>query len=271
MSNQRKITLVIVVTGFVGLLYFLDTYNFIEGGLILMLAFFGGIGILFYSYFEEPNNFFNYYPQHKKLSNYNKSLLFIYAKLVEIDGNITPKELSKVQQILKKDLEEDYTPEHFAFFKSSFGVESKIEHPIRDIFENFGNPYKMVFMNNLLRLATVDKFLSIKEEEFIRKVAKELRMGKRALDTIFSLHQYVSERHQNTKNNKIQSTDYKYKQALDVLGLTPDASPTEIKDAYRSLAKLYHPDKIRDKRLRQKAKKQFQEIVGAYEIAKRHT
>lgn len=269
MSNQRKITLIIVITGFVGVLYFLDKYNFIEGGLILMLAFFGGIGILFYSYFEEPNNFFSYYPQHKKLSNYNKSLLFIYSKLVEIDGDISPEELSKAQQILKKDLEEDYTPEHFAFFRSSFGVEANIEHPIRDIFENFGNPYKMIFINNLLRLATVDKFLSIKEEEFIRKVAKELMMGKRALDTIFSLHQYVSERHQSSKNNKIQSTNYQYKQAFNVLGVTPDASPSEIKDAYRNLAKLYHPDKIRDKKLRQKAKKQFQEIVEAYDNIKK--
>ena len=47
-----------------------------------------------------------------------------------------------------------------------------------------------------------------------------------------------------------------------VLGVPPDASEQEIKEAYRRLAKQYHPDVNRDPG----AQTHFIEITGAYEV-----
>lgn len=47
------------------------------------------------------------------------------------------------------------------------------------------------------------------------------------------------------------------------LGLTRDASDTEIRQSYRKLAKKYHPDKHKDD---EEAHKKFQEIAEAYEV-----
>lgn len=49
------------------------------------------------------------------------------------------------------------------------------------------------------------------------------------------------------------------KQALDVLGLPASATPAQIKQRYRKLAKRYHPDLGGDPR-------QMQRLTAAYEF-----
>jgi len=52
----------------------------------------------------------------------------------------------------------------------------------------------------------------------------------------------------------------------DLLGLTPGASPEELKAAHRDLAKVWHPDRfLHDPRLRQKAQEKLKEINEAYD------
>jgi curved DNA-binding protein CbpA len=48
-------------------------------------------------------------------------------------------------------------------------------------------------------------------------------------------------------------------QALAVLGLSPNATPQQIKRRYRTLAKQHHPDRGGDPR-------QMQKIIAAYEF-----
>lgn len=52
----------------------------------------------------------------------------------------------------------------------------------------------------------------------------------------------------------------------EILGLEPGASPEEVKQAYRDLAKVWHPDRFpNDPRLQQKAQEKLKEINEAYE------
>lgn len=52
----------------------------------------------------------------------------------------------------------------------------------------------------------------------------------------------------------------------DVLNVTRDMTVSDIKRAYRKLARIHHPDKHRDEEAKQEAEIRFKEITTAYEI-----
>jgi hypothetical protein len=59
--------------------------------------------------------------------------------------------------------------------------------------------------------------------------------------------------------------------SYQALGLKPGASPEEMKQAYRDMVKVWHPDRFgHDERLRVMAQDKLKEINGAYETLKSH-
>ena len=55
------------------------------------------------------------------------------------------------------------------------------------------------------------------------------------------------------------------KNPYQVLGVSPNATDEEIKQAYRDLARKYHPDKYRDSDMADLAEEKMKEINAAYE------
>ena len=59
--------------------------------------------------------------------------------------------------------------------------------------------------------------------------------------------------------------------AFQVLGLKPGASPEEVKQAYRDMVRVWHPDRFgHDERLRLIAQDKLKEINGAYRVLEAH-
>lgn len=56
-----------------------------------------------------------------------------------------------------------------------------------------------------------------------------------------------------------------YKDPYRTLGVSPDASDEDIKDAYRKLARKYHPDKYTDSDMKEIAEEKMKEVNVAYE------
>ncbi len=268
-SAKKAMILLASIVGYGTFMYLLNEAGYISDGGFLFPTFLVSVGLLYYYHVEEPNNFFSYYEDHKKITNWNKSVLFVYAKLIEIDGNVSQKELALVKRILKKDMADNYMPEHYLFLKSSLGVTAEIRHPLRDIFENFGSSYCMLFMSNLVRLAATDGLMTEKEELFILNIAKQLKIGKRAYNSILERHSFITEAEWKRKSSAPKMKFTSSSRAYKVLGISNNASFEEIKKAYRDLVKIHHPDKIRSKALKQSAKQQFQVIQEAYETIKK--
>ena len=56
-----------------------------------------------------------------------------------------------------------------------------------------------------------------------------------------------------------------YRDPYKVLGVSPSASDDEVKEAYRKLARKYHPDKYADSDLKELAEEKMKDINAAYE------
>ena len=60
--------------------------------------------------------------------------------------------------------------------------------------------------------------------------------------------------------------NYQLSECFDLLGLSPGASPAELKLAHRDLAKVWHPDRfLHDPRLQEKAQEKLKKINEAYD------
>ena len=60
------------------------------------------------------------------------------------------------------------------------------------------------------------------------------------------------------------------KDAYEVLGVSKNSSMDEIKKAYRSLVKRYHPDKYQNNPLADLAQEKLQEINEAYDYLEKN-
>lgn len=129
----------------------------------------------------------------------------------------------------------------------------------------------------LAGLAAVDGSINPREKRFLKEVAHELDITQKDFDSIMAIYTRFEDafnnqqRQQRRAPSKSQS-QYKREKAAKVLGVSINASLDEIKKAYRSLAKVHHPDKFAGESERQQeiAEERFIQIQQAYELLLSH-
>ena len=131
-----------------------------------------------------------------------------------------------------------------------------------------GRDQRMQVMYFLAGLAMVDGRLLKAEVNLLRKLNDLLLLSPKDFDSIIAMYQQRQERQQQESKPTTVSTKKRLIQlSCKVLGVSEHADMDEIKKAYRSLAKIHHPDRfINDSIEQQKiAEARFIEIQKAYE------
>lgn len=127
------------------------------------------------------------------------------------------------------------------------------------------DPHKrQKMMEFLVNLTYIDGTLSHAEEEMLRLISKHLHFGEADLASM--LERFGSYHRHSVKESSID-------QAYALLNLTSASTNDEVKKAYRSLVREYHPDIIKsqgasDEYLKEATEK-VQEINAAYEMIKK--
>ena len=187
------------------------------------------------------------------------SLLRLSSLMIKADGRIDKEEVKTVRNFFYKSFGDEKATRLFKELKKNPPIPNNLDD-ILAVIKSRLQPNKLYsIIQFLYTIAIADGHLAVSEDEFIFKVGRELGFTKNRLQEIRNL---FVESTKSSNNDDSLKTSYLMK-----LGLDPKASKDEIKKAFRSLAKEYHPDKLVgvNQTIKKIAEDKFREIREAYD------
>lgn len=212
------------------------------------------------------------------ISRQQKAFMVLAIAIMNIDGDRDREEYKVLLQFLSKE-----------YGRDAYGLRGKyinkfIEFDIDYRYAcKFLSRYSRYFRKSVLyamvKIAIADKVYSDEEERLLESITNHLKLEISDLETIKSrLFTYKYKKQEQSYYQSYQSNTKTYsknntvlEEAYKIMGLSTNASDLEIKKAYRTLAKKYHPDKHSTKSefLINQAEEQFETIKDAYELIKK--
>lgn len=193
------------------------------------------------------------------------------AKVAKADGRVDELEAELVGNMFN-DISALFPQPEVAkkFLKEIFDIEKQVPQNLDTVASTLytiiqNDSHKRIqMMQFLVNLAYIDGTLSHSEESMLTKIAAFLHFNSNELAAM--LEKFGSFYHKSVKESSID-------QAYGLLSIAKEASNDEVKKAYRSLVKQYHPDIVKAQGASedyiQVATSKVQEINAAYEMIKK--
>ncbi|NAS10836.1 TerB family tellurite resistance protein [Poritiphilus flavus] len=181
-------------------------------------------------------------------------LLSLCSIVIKADGTVSQRELDYVRQYFLSTYGKEKAN---AIFRTFNEVIKKREISAQRIcaFLNQRTRYevRLQLLHFLFGIAQADGAVSPPEIDKIREIAGYLRVGHHDFESIKAMF--------------IRSADNAYK----ILEIDKGASDDEVKKAYRTMAKKYHPDRVNtaDEAIKKGAEEKFKQVQKAYEEIQR--
>jgi len=209
-----------------------------------------------------------------------RTVFLLMGHLAKADGRVSETEIAHTESLMSKmALYSDHRRRAIEIFKE--GTEGKF-----DLQQEMAT-YKQVcgrhpalsqqLLNYLLSLSLADGQLSANEEDVLRQIASGLGISAMMFEQLLRMvkaqthFRHDSQGHYSAGNQTPGKDELAF--AYDALGVSPDATDTEIKRAYRKLMSENHPDKLTGQGMPEDmiklATERSQEIQTAYELIKK--
>jgi DnaJ like chaperone protein len=197
----------------------------------------------------------------------------VMGALAKADGVVTGDEIQVVEQtfVLLR-----LAPEQKAKAKAAFNRGKATEFDLDGAVAVFarvaprGSILFKVFLQLQAMVVAADGQVHPAERELLLRVGHGLGLGERELSQLEALLRAAA---RPSSDPEGVSPQQRLTDAYAVLEVSPDASESEIRQAYRKLARENHPDKIASKGLpesmRSVAESRSREINAAYELVKK--
>ncbi len=183
-------------------------------------------------------------------ADFELNLLSLCSVVIKADGNVTQRELDYVRQYFLSTYGKDKAN---AIFRTFNEVIKKREISAARIcaYLNQRTRYevRLQLLHFLFGIAQSDGSISPLEIEKIKEIAGYLNVGMIDFESIKAMF--------------VKSADTAYK----ILEIERSASDEEVKKAYRTMAKKYHPDRVNteNEAIKKGAEEKFKEVQKAYE------
>ena len=187
-------------------------------------------------------------------SSFELKLLSLAAIVIKADGKVLKEELHYVRTYFIGQYGELRSQEIFKVFNQEIKKESQSLSELTKVFVK-GAVYetRLQILHFLFGIANSDGDVSESEIQKLKAIATALRLRNQDFESIKAM--FVKDTHQ----------------AYTILELSPEATEEQIKKAYRTKVKKYHPDRIKteDEALLKGAQQKFIQIQEAYEVIKK--
>lgn len=177
------------------------------------------------------------------------SLLILSSIVIKADGKQDQRELDFVRQQFVGMYGKDRANHAFKLFKGINKQEIPTRQVCLQIKQMMDHPSRLQLLHFLFGIAKADGIVVESEVNMIQTIANYLGISHPDFESIKAMF--------------YNSSDNAYK----ILEITKEATVTEIKAAYRKMAKKYHPDKVihLGKEHQQGAEEKFRQVQDSYE------
>ncbi|MCX7548978.1 TerB family tellurite resistance protein [Xanthomarina sp. F1114] len=181
--------------------------------------------------------------------DFEVSLLILSSIVIKADGKQDQRELDFVRQQFVGMYGKDRANHAFKLFKELNKQDIPVRQVCMQIRQMMDHPSRLQLLHFLFGIAKADGIVVENEVKTIQSIANYLGISLRDFESIKAMF--------------YNSSDNAYK----ILEITKEATVSEIKTAYRKMAKKYHPDKVihLGKEHQQGAEEKFRQVQGAYE------
>ncbi|SMC37114.1 tellurite resistance TerB family protein [Cellulophaga tyrosinoxydans] len=183
-------------------------------------------------------------------ADFELNLLSLCSVVIKADGKVSQSEMDYVQRYFVSTYGKDKAN---AIFRTFNEVIKKREISTQRICDYMNLrtrvEVRLQLVHFLFGIAQADGSVSPAEINKIQEIAGYLRIGMQDFESIKAMF--------------IKSADNAYK----ILEIEKSASDDEVKKAYRTMAKKYHPDRVNneDEAIKKGAEEKFKEVQIAYE------
>ena len=183
-------------------------------------------------------------------ADFELNLLSLCSIVIKSDGSVSQRELDYVRQYFVATYGKEKAN---AIFRTFNEINKKHEISAERIctYLNQRTRYevRLQLLHFLFGIAQADGAIRPPEINKIREIARYLRVALRDFESIMAMF--------------IKSGDNAYK----ILEIDKTATEDEIKKAYRTMAKKYHPDRVNteNEAIKKGAEEKFKEVQKAYE------
>lgn len=187
------------------------------------------------------------------VGGYAMSLLVLVAALMKADGKTMKSELDYVKDFFIRNFGVQSANEALRLLRDLLQQNIPVTDVCHQIQSNMDYASRLQLMHFLWGIAQSDGEIHESEIKLIAHIAVSLGIKSNDYESIKAMF--------------VKNTDSSYK----ILEIEPTATDDEVKQAYRKMAKKYHPDKVSylGEDFQKDAKEKFQKVNQAYEEIKK--
>jgi len=183
-------------------------------------------------------------------ADFELNLLSLCSIIIKADGQVNQRELDYVRQYFLSTYGKEKANAIFRTFNEVIKKrEISTQRICNFMVQRTRYEVRLQMLHFLFGIAQSDGQVSKGEVEKLREISGYFRLGQHDFESIMAMF--------------IKSADTAYK----ILEIEKTATDEEVKKAYRTMAKKYHPDRVvtENEAIRKGAEEKFKEVQKAYE------